>query len=76
MSEIRGAAHDEVIEAAMKKGDDPAVVAKVILTAATHTRPKLRYPAGPLATRMSKLRRLAPAKTFDKGIRKFNRMPT
>ena len=67
---------DEVIKAAMKKGDDPAVVAKVIVTAATHARPKLRYPAGPLATRMSRLRRLAPAKTFDKGIRKFNRMPT
>jgi NAD(P)-dependent dehydrogenase (short-subunit alcohol dehydrogenase family) len=66
---------DEVIEAAMKNGDDPAVVADVILTAATHARPKLRYPAGRLATRMSKLRRFAPATTFDKGIRKFNRMP-
>ena len=38
---------DEVVEAAMKNGDDPAVVAKVILTAAIDTRPKLRYPAAP-----------------------------
>ncbi|MGW7292809.1 oxidoreductase [Streptomyces xiamenensis] len=67
---------DDVLEAAMKKGDEPALVAEVILTAATHARPRLRYPAGPLATRMSRLRRLAPAAIFDKGIRKFNRMPT
>ena len=67
---------DEVVEAAMKNGDDPAVVAKVILTAAIDTRPKLRYPAGPLASRICALRRLTPATTFDKGIRKFNRMPT
>src|SRR5215217_416579 len=55
---------DEVVEAAMKNGDDPAVVAKVILTAAIDTRPKLRYPAGPLARRISALRRLTPATTF------------
>ncbi|WP_433476448.1 oxidoreductase [Spirillospora sp. CA-142024] len=66
---------DEVIAAAMKDGDDPAVVAKVIVTAATAPKPKLRYTAGPLARRMSTLRRLAPTGTFDKGIRKFNRMP-
>lgn len=66
---------DEVIEDAMKDGDDPAVVAKTIVTAATAPKPKLRYTAGTLAGRMSTLRRLAPATTFDKGIRKFNRMP-
>ncbi|MEV0480245.1 oxidoreductase [Streptomyces sp. NPDC050508] len=66
---------DEVIADAMKAGDDPAVVAKVIVTAATDKKPKLRYAAGPLATRMRTLRRFAPAITFDKGIRKFNRMP-
>ncbi|WP_405976345.1 oxidoreductase [Streptomyces sp. NBC_00988] len=66
---------DEVIADAMKAGDDPAVVAKVIVTAATDKKPKLRYTAGPLAARMRALRRFAPAGTFDKGIRKFNRMP-
>jgi NAD(P)-dependent dehydrogenase (short-subunit alcohol dehydrogenase family) len=66
---------DDVIEAAMKDGDDPTAVAKVILTAATSARPKVRYAAGGLARRISRLRRLAPAATFDKGIRKFNRLP-
>lgn len=56
-------------------GDDPAVVAKVVVTAATDKKPKLRYTAGPLAVRMRTLRRFAPAITFDKGVRKFNRMP-
>lgn len=66
---------DEVIAAAMKVGDAPDVVAKVVVAAATDPKPKLRYTAGPLARRMRTLRRLAPAGTFDKGIRKFNRMP-
>ena len=48
----------------------------MIVAAATDTKPKLRYTAGPLATRISALRRLAPARAFDKGIRKFNRMPS
>jgi len=67
---------DEVIQAAMKKGDDPAVVAKVIVTAATDKKPKLRYTAGPLASRVSTARRLVPAGVFDKQIRKNNRLPT
>jgi NAD(P)-dependent dehydrogenase (short-subunit alcohol dehydrogenase family) len=66
---------DEVLEAAMKRGDDPALVADVIVTAATRRRPKLRYTAGPLAARLSTLRRLAPAGIFDRGIRTFNRLP-
>ncbi|KUN02737.1 oxidoreductase [Streptomyces canus] len=66
---------DEVIAAAMKAGDDPAVVAKVIVTAATDKKPKLRYTAGPLASRVSTARRLVPAGTFDKQIRKNNRLP-
>jgi NAD(P)-dependent dehydrogenase (short-subunit alcohol dehydrogenase family) len=66
---------DEVIAAAMKAGDDPAVVAKVIVTAATDKKPKLRYTAGPLASRVTTARRLVPAGTFDKQIRKTNRLP-
>jgi short-subunit dehydrogenase len=64
---------DEVIADAMKAGDDPAVVAKVIVTA-TDKKPKLRYTAGPLASRVTTARRLAPAGAFDRQIRKNNRM--
>jgi len=66
---------DDVIADAMRAGDDPAIVAEVIVTAATATRPKLRYTAGPLASRVSKARRLVPAGVFDRQIRKTNRMP-
>jgi NAD(P)-dependent dehydrogenase (short-subunit alcohol dehydrogenase family) len=66
---------NEVLEASINAGDDPAVVAKVILAAASDAKPKLRYPAGRVAARLSTLRRLAPARVFDRGIRKANRLP-
>ncbi|MEH0639492.1 oxidoreductase [Streptomyces bottropensis] len=66
---------DVMIKEAMEKGDDPAVVAQAIVTAATDRKPKLRYTAGPLASRVTKARRLVPAGTFDKQIRKNNRLP-
>jgi short-subunit dehydrogenase len=65
---------DDVVAAAIKDGDDPAIVAKVIVAAATDPKPKLRYTAGPAAGRVSALRRIAPARTFDKQIRKLNRL--
>ncbi len=71
----RRRAFDEVLAEAMKNGDDPTVVAQVILAAATDKKPKLRYTAGPLASRVSKARRLVPARVFDKQIRKNNRLP-
>jgi hypothetical protein len=58
----------------MADGDDPAVVAKSILAAATDPKPKLRYTAGSLAGRVRVLRRVAPARAFDKQIRKLNRL--
>lgn len=64
----------ELMAAAMKDADDPAVVAKVIVAAATDARPRVRYTAGPLAGRVSLLRRLVPARAFDKQIRKLNRL--
>jgi NAD(P)-dependent dehydrogenase (short-subunit alcohol dehydrogenase family) len=66
---------DEVQATSMRSGDDPAVVAKVIVTAATDPKPKLRYTAGPTAGRVSLLRRIAPVRTFDRSVRKLNRMP-
>ncbi|MET7702801.1 oxidoreductase [Streptomyces sp. NPDC005485] len=67
-------AFDRVMETAIRDGDDPAVVAKVIVAAATDSKPKLRYTAGPTAGRARALHRLAPARVFDKQIRKLNRL--
>ena len=58
-----------ILKTAIEQGDDPAVVAEVVLKAANAKQPKLRYPAGKLACRLSLLRRFAPAALVDKGIR-------
>lgn len=65
----------KVVAAAMQKADDPTAVAKVIVSAATDVRPRLRYPAGSVAGRVSTLRRLVPWRAFDKQIRKLNQLP-
>jgi NAD(P)-dependent dehydrogenase (short-subunit alcohol dehydrogenase family) len=65
---------DQVVAAGLKDGDDPATVAKVIVAAATDPKPKLRYTAGPAAGRVATLRRVVPARTFDRQIRKLNRL--
>ena len=59
---------------AVKTGDEPSVVAKAIVAAATDARPKLRQPAGPLARRVSMARRYAPSALFDRQIRKGNQL--
>jgi NAD(P)-dependent dehydrogenase (short-subunit alcohol dehydrogenase family) len=51
-------------------GEDPGVVADVVLQAAIARRPKLRYAAGGLASRLRLLRRFAPASLVDAGVRK------
>jgi NAD(P)-dependent dehydrogenase (short-subunit alcohol dehydrogenase family) len=53
----------------VNNGDDPRVVAKVIVAAATDSTPKLRYPAGK-ALQVSVMRRFAPRRIFDKQLRK------
>lgn len=58
------------IEELVASGDDPAVVADVVLKAASAARPQLRYTAGALANRLRLLRRFAPASVMDAGIRK------
>ena len=65
---------DDILAAGIKTGDDPAVVAKVIVAAATDPKPKLRYAAGSRARRVSTLRRIAPARVFDGQIRKINHL--
>ncbi|MEU1805031.1 hypothetical protein [Streptomyces sp. NPDC019937] len=65
---------DQVAVAINNDGDDPAVVAKVIVAAATDTRPKPRYAAGPTARRVSVASRIVPARVFERIIRKANRL--
>lgn len=59
----------KVLNAAIEGGDDPKVVAQVVLKAVNAKHPKVRYTAGKLACRLSFLRRFAPAAMMDKGIR-------
>ena len=72
--ERRREVQDVVLAEAIKGGDEPSVVGETIVAAATDTRPKLRYPAGTLARRVSKLRRYAPSNLFDRQIRKINQL--
>jgi len=71
--EIR-AALAKKMEELVASGDDPAVVADVVLKAASAARPQLRYTAGGVAGRLRLLRRFAPAKVLDAGIRKDLRL--
>ncbi len=64
-----------VVGEEIKKGATPEIVAATILKAATDSEPKLRYPAGKLASRVSVLRRFVPAAAFDKSLRKMLRLP-
>jgi NAD(P)-dependent dehydrogenase (short-subunit alcohol dehydrogenase family) len=67
--EVRSALAGKIQEL-VAHGDEPAVVAGVVLKAAIAARPKLRYAAGGLANRLRLLRRFAPAGMMDAGIRK------
>jgi NAD(P)-dependent dehydrogenase (short-subunit alcohol dehydrogenase family) len=56
--------------------DEPGVVADVVREAAGAARPKLRYTAGAVAGRVRLLRRFAPARLVDAGIRKDLQLDT
>lgn len=58
----------------MATATEPRVVADVVLQAAVAARPKLRYPAGALASRLQWLRRFAPAGMVDAALRKDLRL--
>jgi NAD(P)-dependent dehydrogenase (short-subunit alcohol dehydrogenase family) len=64
----------DVLATALRDADDPDVVAKVIVAAATDAKPKLRSTAGSMAGRVSVLRRIVPSSAFDRQIRKLNRL--
>ena len=67
--EVRAALGKKMKEL-LASADPPDVVADVVLEVARATRPKLRYTAGKLAGRVRLLRRFAPARLMDAGIRK------
>ena len=69
---VLGGKMKELIETA----DQPSVVADTVLKAAVAARPKHRYPAGARASRLQLLRRFAPARLMDAGIRKDLRLDT
>jgi NAD(P)-dependent dehydrogenase (short-subunit alcohol dehydrogenase family) len=72
LDEYRGvrAAVGKRLQELVAAAGEPGVVADVVLHAATVARPKLRYAAGGLASRLRWLRRFAPAGVLDAGIRK------
>jgi NAD(P)-dependent dehydrogenase (short-subunit alcohol dehydrogenase family) len=67
--EVR-AALDKRLKDIMATADDPGVVADVVLKAARSAQPRLRYTAGSTACRLRLLRRFAPARVLDAGIRR------
>jgi len=64
----------ELIRASVSAGDDPSLVARTVLEAATAKTPRLRYPAGKRAGLLARLRRYMPAGVFDSAIRKQFRL--
>ncbi|MDT9697980.1 oxidoreductase [Streptomyces sp. P17] len=66
---------EEYMAGAVRDGDDPAVVAKEIVAAATDAKPKLRYTAGAMTGRVHTMRRIVPARMFDQQLRKLNHLP-
>lgn len=72
-AEVR-ASLQHTLRRAMANADEPSVVADVVLEAATAATPKLRYTAGRMAKRLHLLRRFAPARLLDAGIRKDLRL--
>jgi NAD(P)-dependent dehydrogenase (short-subunit alcohol dehydrogenase family) len=66
---------DDVLKAGMARGDEPEVVGKAILAAATDATPRFRYPVGSATRLVGRLQRFAPHSVFDKQIRKFNKLP-
>src|SRR5258708_20989463 len=63
-----------VIQESIAKGEDPVKVASIVFEALTSTSPRQRYVAGRESRFISPLRKFAPSKLFDKGLRKQFRL--
>jgi NAD(P)-dependent dehydrogenase (short-subunit alcohol dehydrogenase family) len=72
--QARASAH-ALVRDVMPVSDLPEVVADAVVKAATAPSPRRRYPTGKIAQQVSMLRRFAPAKLFDKSLRKQMRLP-
>jgi len=55
----------EVLATVLRAAEDPDVVARVVVAAATDPEPKFRHTAGAMASRVSVLRRIVPSVAFD-----------
>jgi NAD(P)-dependent dehydrogenase (short-subunit alcohol dehydrogenase family) len=73
--EVR-AALGKTLRDVMAAAEEPGVVADAVLKAAIAVRPKVRYTAGGLARRLRWLRRFAPSRVLDAGIRRDLRLDT
>jgi hypothetical protein len=56
----------------VETGDDPQVVADMVVTAAKAKSPYLRYSAGRQSRQVRVLRRFMPERLVDRSLRKFN----
>lgn len=65
----------ELARQQVEKGDDPEVVAHVVLRAAQAPKPRLRYPAGPAARQLALLRKIVPEGIFNSVLRKQFKLP-
>ena len=68
------ASMNKLMTKVMATADEPSTVADMVLKAASAAHPKLRYTAGTLAKRLRLLRRFAPARLVDAGVRKDLRL--
>jgi short-subunit dehydrogenase len=75
---VYDAIRNSVIETSRKqleKGDEPEVVAQVVLKAVQEPKPQLRYPAGPAARQIALMRRIVPEGLFNSILRKQFGLP-
>lgn len=66
---------EEYMAAAVRDGDAPETVAKVIVAAATDPKPKVRYAGSPRTASVATMRRFVPASMFETQMRKMNKLP-
>jgi NAD(P)-dependent dehydrogenase (short-subunit alcohol dehydrogenase family) len=68
-AEMRGRA-GATVKVQFQAGGEPQAVATVVLRAITDQAPGLRYPVGMRSAMLAMLRRLVPARAFDRSLRK------
>jgi NAD(P)-dependent dehydrogenase (short-subunit alcohol dehydrogenase family) len=66
---------ETLMQASVKAGDAPEIVAATVIEAVKAKAPKRRYPAGKMARRVRMLRSFVPEETFDKSLRKQSGLP-